>query len=106
VVYRVEASDEVAGLVATFYAPERYAWNRACREIAANPYCRMGHIVERVFGIAPTPTRNLAFTIACKEYASGETVYFFSGQSLPGRTIAYVIDEDEGVVEVIFVRTR
>lgn len=103
--YRVEPNDEVAAQVALFNAPERYYWNRALSVIAATPFCHSGGIIERVVATAPYPLVRRPYVITCHEYISQDMVYYFDAQFLPGRTILYLIDEDDGEVEIFSLRT-
>lgn len=111
--YRVSLSSEVAAQVARFGAPESYYWRRALQEISDGPFCRKGGITERAVATAPFPLRTHSYRITCHQYVSGETVYLFIAEFLPGRTIAYVLDEWDPPVEgyqgearIIFLRTH
>lgn len=102
--YRVNPNDDVAAQVALFGAPESYYWRRALREISDNPFCRRGAITERAVATAPYPLVARSYGITCHEYVSGEVVYLLVAQFLPGRTVVYVVDENAGEVEIVFLR--
>jgi hypothetical protein len=104
VTFRVNAAAEVATQVARFSAPESYYWRRALREIADNPFCRRGTITERAVASVPYPLVRRSYAITCHEYVSGEVVYLFVAEFLPGRTAVYVVDEESGEIEIFFLR--
>lgn len=102
--YRVELSDEVEAQARAFNAPNRYYWNRARTEIAADPFCRSSSIWERESAIVPWPLIPLEFQITCRQYVSGEWVYVFGARFLLGRQIVYTVYEQDGEVEIFAFR--